>query len=248
MMNAFGKKTFLYLSIALIAAILVLPLGGKIVFSLPASNSNCPQRQIPREPIRLTTANDLIKKLHNPPCTNHLENGLFEIDGISFKYVQNRISIKSPPKILDAITDTTIEMIVKNNRSQPIRFNKRHFEPLFLKSDNTPLAIGLFKNRQIGREQDYPLLQPKESITLTWGISLQLKDDGVRFFFEDKSSAIWYKRNFQDDNLKVHFNYYFKEISESYFSKDRTVLPISNLGGIWTGSFCTTPVEIELID
>jgi hypothetical protein len=40
MMNTFVKKTFLYLSIALIAAILVLPLGGKIVFSLPDSNAN----------------------------------------------------------------------------------------------------------------------------------------------------------------------------------------------------------------
>jgi len=39
-MNAFTKKIFLYLSIVLIAAILVLVIGGKTVFSLPDSNAN----------------------------------------------------------------------------------------------------------------------------------------------------------------------------------------------------------------
>ena len=256
-MNTFWKRTFLYLSSTLIVVILALVLEGKIVFSLPDKKENCTETQTITIPTR--KENWTAEELENPPCVNRFENYSSEIDGMSFEYVQSHIPVMLPPKIPGGKTDAKIAIVVRNNREQPIRFSPmNNFQPLFLQLDNTPLplSIGIFSSKMImPREEHYPLIHPTKSITLTWNISFEWIDSNLRFVLQDNSGYRWDNDNFkwnnnsfQDNRLKVYFNYSFKKVPEFYIGKYQFSQPMSELGEIWTGSFCTTPVEIELID
>jgi len=258
-MNAWMKITFLYLSIALIGFIVAILLGGKTVFSLPKGNLNSPRIQN----IIVPDNNSLTQKPENPPCVNQFQKDSSEIDGIGIAYLVNSISVMSPPRISNKIAKASVEIAIKNNRSEPIRFNRINFQPLFLKPDNTPFSMGLFHlGIIIPREEDYPLINPEESINLTWNMSFFWSENYFHFYFEDKYKRTWNDRDFKYDRFKVYFNYSFKEVSGfylgsrptpqegsvSYLGSRRTLVPISELGEIWTGSFCTNHLEIKLID
>jgi len=246
-MNTFCKRTFLYLSSTLIVVIMALVLEGKIVFSLPDKKENCTETQTITIPTR--KKNWTAEELEDPPCVNRFENYSSEIDGMSFEYVQSHITVMLPPKIPGGKTDAKIAIVVRNNREQPIRFSPMDFKPLFLKSDNTPLLMGLFIiGPLIPHEEYYPLIKPTESITLTWDMSFQRRGNDFHFYLEDKSNHIWSDRDFKYDRLKVYFNYSFKKAPEFYLGEYQFFQPMSELGEIWTGSFCTTPIEIELTE
>jgi len=248
-MNTFWKRTFLYLSSTLMVVILALVLEGKIVFSLPDKKENCTEKHTITIPI--LNDNYTTQQLQYPFCANRFEKDSSQIDGISFEYVENHVTVMSPPKNSDARTDAKIAMIVSNNRDQPIRFNTTNFRLLFLQWDNTPFSMRVFRQGIVilhHREEDYPLIKPRESIILTWDISLQWKENDFLFDLKDKYNNTWIDRNFKYDRLKVYFNYYFKKVPEFYLGSYGFLQPISELGEIWTGSFCTTPVEVQLID
>jgi len=248
-MNTFCKRTFLYLSSTLIVVIMALVLEGKIVFSLPDKKENCVEKQT----ITISTRKEnwTAEELEDPPCVNRFENYSSEIDGMSFEYVQSHISVMSPPKISGGKTDAKIAIVVRNNREQPIRFSPMDFKPLFLKSDNTPLPLsggGFINGIVIPHEEDYPLIYPAKSITLTWNIGFEWIDNNLLFFLENNSHNTWNNNDFKYDRLKVYFNYSFKKVPEFYLGKYKFLQPMSELGEIWTGSFCTTPIEIELTE
>jgi len=248
-MNTFWKRTFLYLSSTLMVVILALVLEGKIVFSLPDKKENCTETQTITIPTR--KKNWTAEELENPPCVNRFENYSSEIDGMSFEYVQSHIPVMLPPKIPGGKTDAKIAIVVRNNREQPIRFSPMDFKPLFLKSDNTPLPLsggGFINGIVIPHEEDYPLIYPAKSITLTWNIGFEWIDNNLLFFLENNSHNTWNNNDFKYDRLKVYFNYSFKKVPEFYLGKYKFLQPMSELGEIWTGSFCTLPVEIELTD
>jgi len=246
-MNALVKRTFLYLSIALTTLILAIFIGVKTVVSLPEDNIN--RTRI--ENIIVPDNNFGTQKPEKPPCVNQFQKNSSEIDGIGVEYLVNSISVMSPPRISHKTVKANVEIAIRNNRSEPIRFNKINFKPLFLKPDNTQLSMGLFRlGTIIPTEEDYPLINPAESITLTWNMSFLWSENNFRFYFEDNYKNTWNDRDFKYNHFKIYFKYdsNVKESAKSYLDEFLMLSPISELGEIWIGSFCTNPLEINLID